>query len=194
MSMWSAFLMKRSVLQFLGDIDDLLGWFGEIERKIQSAPPISIDPTDLRAHLQEHKVLQEDIANQKSKARDIMTGVKRLRRESSCDEDPAIAAKLDELRAQSDAVIKLSSDRMGQLEQAMPLAAHFQEAHTELLNWLADVEQQVAEYEAQPLALNPPQIKEQQDAIKVIVMFTKSPLLPRTVNRKPVFINTLTSE
>ncbi len=49
----------------------------------------------------------------------------------------------------------------------MPLAVHFHEAHTELLDWLADVEQQVAEYEAQPLALNPPQIKEQQHAIKV---------------------------
>ena len=155
------------ISQFLGDIDDLLDWFGETEQKIQNAPPITIDPTDLRSQLQEHKALQEDLASQKSKARDIMTGVKRLRRESSCDEDPAIGAKLEELKVQSDAVTKLSSDRMGQLEQAMPLAVHFQEAHTELLDWLADVEQQVAEYEAQPLALNPPQIKEQQDVIKV---------------------------
>lgn len=62
---------------------------------------------------------------------------------------------------------RLGSDRLGELEQALPLAAHFHETHTELLDWLADVEQQVAEYEAQPLALNPPHIKDQQDAIKV---------------------------
>ena len=87
--------------QFLGDIDDLLEWFGETERKIQDAPPITIDPSDLRAQLHEHRALQEDIANQKSKARDIMTGVKRMRRESSCDEDPAIGAKLEQLKVRT---------------------------------------------------------------------------------------------
>ena len=76
------------------------------------------------------------------------------------------------LQTESEAVTALSADRMGALEQALPLAAHFHEAHTELLDWLADVEHQVAEYEAQPLALNPPQIKQQQDTIKVYTIYT----------------------
>ena len=96
--MWIKIPQSVVFSQFLGDIDDLLDWFGETEHKIQEAPPITIDPTDLRSQLQEHRALQEDIANQKSKARDIMTGVKRMRRESSCDEDPAIGAKLEELK------------------------------------------------------------------------------------------------
>lgn len=38
--------------QFLGEIDELLGWFGETEEKILRSEPISIDPSDLRAQLQ----------------------------------------------------------------------------------------------------------------------------------------------
>ena len=62
---------------------------------------------------------------------------------------------------------KQSADRLGQLEQAVPLAEHFQDAHSDLLTWLDDMEQQVAEHEAQSVALNPQQIKDQQDAVKV---------------------------
>ncbi len=92
------------MLQFLGDIDELLGWFAHTEEKILQAEPMSIEPGDLRAQLQQHKALQEEIAGQKARARDITTGVKRMRRESTGDEDPIIGAKLDELKTQTDAV------------------------------------------------------------------------------------------
>ena len=44
------------VFQLLGDLDDLLEWFGDTERQIQDSEPISSDTDKLRAELRDHKV------------------------------------------------------------------------------------------------------------------------------------------
>ncbi len=54
-------------MQLLGDIDELLDWFNEAEKEINSAPAISTDPAALRTQLRDHKVLNDDISNQKGK-------------------------------------------------------------------------------------------------------------------------------
>lgn len=64
-----------------------------------------------------------------------------------------------------DTVSGLSSDRLGILEQALPLAEHFHDTHADLSNWLDDMEQQVSLL-AMP-ALRPDQIAQQQDKNEV---------------------------
>jgi dystonin len=71
------------LLQLLHDIDDLLDWFKDTERQIEEAEPVCSEPDDLRKQLVQQKTLNDDINSQKSKARDVISAGKRLRRESS---------------------------------------------------------------------------------------------------------------
>ena len=109
--------------------------------------------------------LNDDIMGQKARARDLVSASKRLRRESSSEEDPVIKGKLDELKAQTDTVIKSSADRLSLLEQAAPLAAHFHETHSDLLLGFNEIEGEVRLHDTP--AINTEQIKDQQDAIRV---------------------------
>lgn len=111
------------------------------------------------------QTLNDDINSQKSKARDVISACKRLRRESTTEEDPVLKDKMDDLKNQADTVAKLSADRLSTLEQALPLAQHFQETHDDLEQWFDDMEVEAGEQD-QP-AINAEQIKEQQDKVKV---------------------------
>ena len=101
------------------------------------------------------------------RARDLITSGKRLLREGSMDDEGAFNDKMDTLKQQSDAVAKLSSDRMVQLEQAMPLSKTFLEAHQDLLSWFTEVEPAIAELEV--MSINQDTVKKQQDKVKVSI-------------------------
>ena len=73
---------------------------------------------------------------------------------------------MDELKQQADNVAKLSAERLSILEQTLPLAAHFQEIHDDLLKWYAEVEPAIMENQ-DVMAINADQIKAQQDTVKV---------------------------
>jgi hypothetical protein len=121
----------------------------------------------LRTQLNNQKTLNDDINGQKSKARDVISAAKRLRRESTTEEDPVLKDKMDELKTQADTVAKLSADRLSVLEQTLPLAVHFQETHDDLEQWLDTMESEALEQPEQP-AINADQIKEQQDHVKLM--------------------------
>lgn len=90
-------------------------------------------------------------------------------RESAQHEDTStIREKMEDLRETMDTVSSLSSDRLGVLEQALPLAEHFRETHTGLVSWLDEMEQQVAML-AMP-ALRPDLITQQQDRNEVGIL------------------------
>lgn len=87
-------------------------------------------------------------------------------RESAQHEDAGmIREKMDDLRETMDSVSALGSDRLGTLEQALPLAEHFHDTHAVLVNWLGDMEGQVSML-AMP-ALRPHLIVQQQDKNEV---------------------------
>ena len=109
--------------------------------------------------------MNDDITGQKSRARDLVSASKRLRRESSSEEDPIIKEKLDDLKTQADAVTKSSADRLSLLEQAAPLAAHFHETHSDLLQGFNEIEEAMRAQDTP--ALSAEQLKDQQDAVKV---------------------------
>lgn len=74
---------------------------------------------------------------------------------------------MEDLRETMDTVSALSSDRLGILEQALPLAEHFHDTHGVLSNWLADMEEQVSML-SMP-ALRPDVIAQQQDRNEMFV-------------------------
>ncbi|KAK7865644.1 hypothetical protein R5R35_006900 [Gryllus longicercus] len=161
-------LSKQRSLEVIGDIDELLDWFREVEGQIREAEPPSSDPDVIRVQLKEHKALNDDISSQKGRVRDVLSTAKKVLRESAQHEDTStIREKMEDLREMMDTVSGLSSDRLGILEQALPLAEHFHETHAGLSSWLEDMEQQVAML-AMP-ALRPDLIAQQQDRNEMFV-------------------------
>lgn len=75
---------------------------------------------------------------------------------------------MDELKHEADLVSKFSADRLSILEQAVPLAAHLSETHSDLLTWFDEIETEMKEPDTP--AINSDQIKEQQDMMKVGVL------------------------
>ncbi|XP_076267566.1 dystonin-like protein short stop isoform X46 [Rhynchophorus ferrugineus] len=155
-------LGKQRALEVTGDIDELLEWFREVEGQIKDAEKPSADSDLIRVQLKEHKALNDDISSQKGRVRDVLSTAKKVLRESPPSEDTSfIREKMEDLREAMDTVSALSSDRLGILEQALPLAEHFHDTHIGLINWLSDMEEQV-QMLSMP-ALRPDAIAQQQD-------------------------------
>lgn len=81
------------------------------------------------------------------------------------DDEGSFNNKMDALKQKSDVVAKLGSDRLLQLEQAMPLSKTFLESHQDLLTWFQEVEPAIAELEV--MSINQDTVKKQQDRVKV---------------------------
>lgn len=127
--------------------------------------------------LKEHKVLNDDISSQKSRVRDVLSTAKKVLRESvHSDEIITIREKMEDLKDMMDGVSRLSSDRLGILEQAFALAEHFHSSHIDLSSWLDDMERQVSML-AMP-ALRPDLIAQQQDKNEVNPSTPPPPHLP----------------
>ena len=72
---------------------------------------------------------------------------------------------------------QLSADRLSILEQALPLAEHFYEAHVDLSQWLDEMEAEVMDLDAP--AIRADQIVRQQEGNKM--------LLAAVTEHKPLF-------
>ena len=155
-------LSKQRSLEVISDIDELLDWFREVEGQLRESEPPAADPDVIRVQLKEHKALNDDISSQRGRVRDVLSTAKKVLRESTQNDDTGtIREKMEDLREVMEVVCGLSADRLGILEQALPLAEHFLETHAGLAGWLSDMEQQVAML-AMP-ALRPDLIAQQQD-------------------------------
>ncbi|XP_070510262.1 microtubule-actin cross-linking factor 1 isoform X19 [Cardiocondyla obscurior] len=161
-------LSKQRSLEVIGDIDDLLDWFREVDNQLREAEPPSSEPEIIRVQLKEHKALNDDISSQKGRVRDVISTAKKVIRENAQHEDTStIRDKMEDLRETMEIVSALSTDRLGALEQALPLAEHLRDTHAGLVSWLEEAEQQVAML---PMpALRPDLIAAQQDKNELLI-------------------------
>ncbi|XP_076672194.1 dystonin-like protein short stop isoform X34 [Andrena cerasifolii] len=161
-------LSKQRSLEVIGDIDDLLEWFREVDNQLREAEPPSSEPEIIRVQLKEHKALNDDISSQKGRVRDVISTAKKVIRENGQHEDTStIREKMEDLRETMEIVSGLSADRLGALEQALPLAEHLRDTHIGLVSWLEEAEQQVAML---PMpALRPDLIAAQQDKNEMLM-------------------------
>ncbi len=173
-------LSKQRSSEVLGDIDELLEWFREVENQIREADPPSSEPDVIRVQLKEHKALNDDISSQKGRVRDVLINAKKVLRESAqTSETEQVKEKMDDLKETMETVIKLSSDRLNILEQALPLAEHFYETHNELTTWLDDIEREVMN-QLNP-GMRPDQIAKQQEINRSLIQSVQDhkPVLDR---------------
>lgn len=155
-------LSKMRSKEITGDIDDLLEWFREMDGSLRDADLPSMEPDAVRLQLQEHKSINDDIASQKGRVRDVTAAGKKILRESQPNEDAvSLREKLEDLKEVVETVTGLCSDRLSVLEQALPLSEHFADSHNGLVSWLDEMEHQLSML-SMP-ALRPDQIAIQQD-------------------------------
>ncbi|XP_022254698.1 microtubule-actin cross-linking factor 1-like [Limulus polyphemus] len=160
-------LSKQKNVEVIGDIDELLDWFRGAQQQVQEAEPLYPDPGSLTALLKEQKVMNEDVSGQKNRVRNILATAKKLMREMSTEDLNLIKEKSDELRDLSNSVSSMCLERRSALEQALPLAEHFFDTHSDLAPWLDE-----AEAEAEMLETPTPnvaQITRQQDKTQMLL-------------------------
>ncbi|XP_076359130.1 microtubule-actin cross-linking factor 1, isoforms 6/7-like [Tachypleus tridentatus] len=169
-------MSKQKNVEVIGDIDELLDWFRGVQQQVQEAEPLYPNPNSLKALLKEQKVMNEDVTGQKNRVRSILETAKKLMREMSTVDVTLIKQKVDELRDLSNSVTATCLERKSALEQALPLAEHFFETHSDLAPWLDETEAKAEMLEIP--TLNVAQITRQQD---------KTQMLLQTINDyKPV--------
>ncbi|KAJ6645292.1 Dystonin, partial [Pseudolycoriella hygida] len=155
-------LSKQRSKEVTGDLDELLEWFRDMDASLRDADPPAIEPKLVRAQLQEHRSINDDISSQKGRVRDVTAAAKKVLRESQPnDNTAALREKLEDLKEVVDTVAQLCSDRLSVLEQALPLSEHFADSHSAIASWLDDMEHQISIL-SMP-ALRPDQIAIQQD-------------------------------
>ncbi|XP_052759146.1 uncharacterized protein LOC113511282 isoform X14 [Galleria mellonella] len=155
-------LSKKRSLEVVGDMEEAIEWLRAADAQLRDAEPPSSTPARVRAQLKQMRPLNDDVAAQRVRVRDLLSQAKKVLREcQSSEETGVIRARSEELREVMEEVGQLAADRLAALEHALPLAEHFADTHHGLSSWLDDMEKQI-EMLAMP-ALRPEQIVQQQD-------------------------------
>ncbi|XP_058462222.1 microtubule-actin cross-linking factor 1 isoform X33 [Malaya genurostris] len=155
-------LSKQRSNEVTADIDELLEWFRDMDATLRDAEPPAMTPKLVRAQLQEHRSINDDISSQKGRVRDVTSAAKKVLRESQPNNNTiALREKLEDLKEVVDTVAGLCSNRLAVLEQALPLSEHFADSHSGLVTWLNDMEHQISMLAMPALRLD--QIAIQQD-------------------------------
>lgn len=111
--------------------------------------------------------MNEDVSAQKGKARDALSAGKKLLNDHSLDDEAEVRTKMDQLKQKADSVSVTANERLSTLEQALPLARHFREAHGDLVRWLDEVEPAIDLLDTP--SVDAEQVKKQQEKAKVSV-------------------------
>lgn len=155
-------LSKLRSKEVTGDLDELLEWFRDMDASLRDADPPAMEPKLVRAQLQEHRSINDDISSQKGRVRDVTAAAKKVLRESQPNDNTvALREKLEDLKEVVDTVVNLCAERLSILEQALPLSEHFADSHNNFSLWLDDMEHQISVLSLP--ALRPDQIAIQQD-------------------------------
>ncbi|KAG6439242.1 hypothetical protein O3G_MSEX000609, partial [Manduca sexta] len=111
-------------------MEEALEWLRGVDAVLRNAEPPAAEPAPVRAQLREQRPLQDDVAAQRVRVRDLLSQAKKVVREcQSSDETAVIRERSEELREMMEEVGHLSAERLAALEQALPLAEHFADTH-----------------------------------------------------------------
>lgn len=159
------------------DLDELLKWFRNTEDELKDAATPSIDPTEVKEQLKNHRTLNDNIITNKGRSREVTMSAKKLMNELEPYSENLIAIqdKLEDLQNVIGNVTRLSSERLTILEQVAPLCEHFGSSKKDLEHWLSEIEHEISLFT--PPGVRIDQIKNQQE---------KNDALMQTVaNHKP---------
>lgn len=110
------------------------------------------------------QAVSENIALQKNKAKDVVAAIRRLSRTPSISEDLALIGKMDDLNMKTDNLARQAANRIGHLEQMLPLAVDFWKTRENLLQFFEHLEKEI-HVEVLPGA-TPEEVQLQQEKTK----------------------------
>lgn len=95
-------LAKERSGQVLGDVEELLDWMTEAERKLSELGAASADAATVRRQLSDQRLFNDDIAGQRARLRDALAAARRLAHDFNTDADHPAAADAHNIESIAD--------------------------------------------------------------------------------------------
>lgn len=146
-------------LQFHEGLDPLGEWLSATERRLSSAEPMGTQTAKITQQITKHKALQEEVSSREPEV-DRLESLSQSLMPLSCAADRDwLGERVGGVRSGHSELAEWCARRAGLLEQALANAQLFGEDEVEVLNWLAEVAQRLAQVSVQ--GYQPPLLAEQ---------------------------------
>lgn len=72
-------MFQQRSLEVVGDMEELLEWLRSIDAQLRSAEPPSCEASEVRLQLKEQRPLNDEVAAQRVRVRDLLSQAKKVR-------------------------------------------------------------------------------------------------------------------
>ncbi|XP_073787914.1 microtubule-actin cross-linking factor 1 isoform X28 [Danio rerio] len=136
-------------LQFHEAVEPLSEWLSATERRLSSAEPMGTQTSKITQQIVRHKALQEEVSSRENNV-DRLESLSQSLHPLSCAADQDwLGERVGAVRSGHTELRDWCVRREAMLEQALANAQLFGEEEVEVLNWLAEVAQRLAEVSVQ---------------------------------------------
>ncbi|XP_036948788.1 microtubule-actin cross-linking factor 1 isoform X13 [Acanthopagrus latus] len=136
-------------LEFHEALEPLGEWLSATERRLSSAEPMGTQTAKITQQIVKHKALQEDVSSREAEV-DHLESLSQSLTPLSCTADRDwLSERVGAVRSGHSELTDWCTRRAGLLEQALANAQLFGEDEVEVLNWLAEVAQRLAQVSIQ---------------------------------------------
>ncbi|XP_056890629.1 microtubule-actin cross-linking factor 1 isoform X17 [Takifugu flavidus] len=136
-------------LQFHESLEPLGEWLSTTERRLSSAEPMGTQTAKITQQIAKHKAVQAEVSSREAEVSHLES-LKQLLIPLSCAVDcDWLSERVDAVRSGHSDLVAWCERRDVLLEQALANAQLFGEDEVEVLNWLAEVAQRLAEVSVQ---------------------------------------------
>ncbi|XP_010789555.1 microtubule-actin cross-linking factor 1-like isoform X3 [Notothenia coriiceps] len=136
-------------LQFHEALEPLGEWLSATERRLGSAEPMGTQTAKITQQIVKHKAIQEEISSRESDVNHLESVSQSLTPLSCTADRNWLSERVGAVRSNHSELTDWCSRRAGMLEQALANAQLFGEEEVEVLNWLAEVAQRLAQVSVQ---------------------------------------------
>lgn len=121
-------------------LEPFLEWLDYAEKRMTSLENISSEPSTLRGQIQDQYDINSDIRQHKPDLDDVVDTGNRLLQHSTGDDTTMVQDKIDNTSDRYSTLSDKSSERLGHMETALPIAEEIKETHEKLMDWIQKVE------------------------------------------------------
>ncbi|XP_075868016.1 microtubule-actin cross-linking factor 1, isoforms 1/2/3/4 isoform X6 [Nelusetta ayraudi] len=136
-------------LQFHEGLEPLGEWLSATERRLSSAEPMGTQTAKITQQITKHKALQEEVSSREPEVNRLESLSQSLMPLSCAADRDWLGERVGGVRSGHSELAEWCARRAGLLEQALANAQLFGEDEVEVLNWLAEVAQRLAQVSVQ---------------------------------------------
>ncbi|KAI5091811.1 microtubule-actin cross-linking factor 1 isoform X12, partial [Silurus meridionalis] len=140
-------------LQFHESVEPLGEWLSATERRLSSAEPMGTQASKISQQISRHKALHEEVLSREKEVDHLEALGQSLSPLSCAADHDWLSERVGAVRSGHTELLNWCTRRAAMLEQALANAQLFGEEEVEVLNWLAEVAQRLAEVSVQSYQL-----------------------------------------